>query len=38
MEEIIDEQNSEGLGIQHYLEVVRRRHIHFLVPCFLGGL
>jgi succinoglycan biosynthesis transport protein ExoP len=38
MEEIIDEQNSEGLGIQHYLEVVRRRHIHFLVPLFLGWL
>jgi protein tyrosine kinase modulator len=38
MEEIIDEENSEGLGIQHYLEVVHRRHIHFLIPLFLGWL
>ena len=38
MEEIYEEQNSEGLDIRHYLQVVRRRHIHFLIPVFLGWL
>jgi polysaccharide biosynthesis transport protein len=38
MEEIYEEQNAEGLDIRHYLQVVRRRHIHFLVPLFLGWL
>jgi succinoglycan biosynthesis transport protein ExoP len=38
MEEIHEEQNSEGLDIQHYLQVVRRRHIQFLLPLFLGWL
>ncbi len=38
MEEIYEEQNSEGLDIRHYLQVVRRRYIHFLVPLFLGWL
>ncbi len=38
MEETYEEQNSEGLDIQRYLEIVRRRHIHFLVPLFLGWL
>ena len=38
MEEIYEEQNSEGLDIQRYLQVVRRRYIHFLIPAFLGWL
>ncbi len=38
MEEIYEEQSSEGLDIQHYLQVVRRRHVHFLIPVFLGWL
>jgi polysaccharide biosynthesis transport protein len=38
MEEISEEQNSERPDIQHYLNVVRRRHIHFLIPLFLGWL
>ena len=38
MEEIYEEQNSEGLDIRQYLQVVRRRHIHFLIPVFLGWL
>jgi len=38
MEEIYEEQNSEGLDVQRYLEMVRRRHIHFLIPLFLGWL
>ena len=32
----LEEQSSEGLDLQHYLGVVRRRHIHFLIPLFLG--
>ena len=38
MEETYEEQSSEGLDIQHYLHVVRRRHLHFLIPFFLGWL
>jgi polysaccharide biosynthesis transport protein len=30
------EEKSEGLDLQHYLGVVRRRHFHFLIPFFLG--
>jgi polysaccharide biosynthesis transport protein len=32
----IQEQESEGLDLQHYLGVVRRRHLHFLIPLFIG--
>jgi hypothetical protein len=38
MEEIYEERNSEGLDVQRYLEIVRRRHIQFLIPLFLGSL
>ncbi len=38
MEEISEEQNSAGIDIQHYLSVVRRRHIPFLILVFLGWL
>src|ERR1700722_737701 len=39
MEEIYEEQkNSEGLDVERYLEIVRRRHIHFLIPVFVGWL
>ncbi len=38
MEEIYEEQKSEGVDVQRYLEIVRRRHIHFLIPLFLGWL
>ena len=30
------EEKSEGLDLQHYLGVVRRRHLHFLIPLFIG--
>src|ERR1700747_845566 len=30
------EEKSEGLDFQHYLGVVRRRHLHFLIPLFIG--
>src|SRR5579862_2698090 len=32
----LEEQSSEGLDLQQYLGVVRRRHLHFLIPLFLG--
>ena len=38
MEEIYEEPSSDGPDLQRYLGVVRRRHIHFLVPFFLGWL
>jgi polysaccharide biosynthesis transport protein len=38
MAEDPEEQSSEGLDIQRYLRVVRRRHIQFLIPVFLGWL
>ena len=39
MEETQEELGqSEGLDIQRYLQIVKRRHIHFLVPLFFGWL
>src|SRR5580658_2080131 len=32
----LEEQSSEGFNLQHYLGVVRRRHLHFLIPLFVG--
>jgi len=32
----LEEKSSEGLDLEHYLGVVRRRHLHFLVPLFVG--
>ena len=36
--EFTEEQSSERPDIQRYLDVVRRRHIHFLIPLLLGFL
>lgn len=33
-----EEKNSEGLNLQQYWPLVRRRHWYFLVPLFLGWL
>ena len=33
-----EEQQSEGLDIQRYLGVARRRHMYFLIPLLLGWL
>src|SRR5208282_4844683 len=30
------EESSEGLDLQRYLGIVRRRHLHFLLPLFVG--
>jgi succinoglycan biosynthesis transport protein ExoP len=38
MDETQEEQHSEGLDIQRYLQIVKRRHIQFLVPLFLAWL
>src|SRR5271155_1762682 len=32
------EEKSEGFNLQHYLGLVRRRHLQFLIPLFLGWL
>src|SRR5246127_3417217 len=31
-----EEQSSGGFDLQHYLGIVRRRHLQFLIPLFLG--
>jgi polysaccharide biosynthesis transport protein len=38
MEEISEEQSSGGPDLQRYLGVVKRRHVQFLIPLFLGWL
>jgi len=38
MEEVFEEQSSERPDVHRYLNVVRRRHLHFLIPLFLGWL
>jgi polysaccharide chain length determinant protein (PEP-CTERM system associated) len=32
----LEEQNSESFDLQRYLGIVRRRHLHFLIPLFIG--
>jgi succinoglycan biosynthesis transport protein ExoP len=36
MPEDFEDQESQGLDLQKYLGIVRRRHLHFLIPLFLG--
>jgi succinoglycan biosynthesis transport protein ExoP len=36
--EASEEQESKGFDVQHYLAVVRRRHMHFLIPLLFGWL
>ena len=38
MTEDLEEQNSEPLDLRRYLGVVRRRHLHFLIPLLVGWL
>src|SRR5215831_10308105 len=35
MNDELDEK-TEGFDLQHYLGIVRRRHLHFLIPLFFG--
>jgi polysaccharide biosynthesis transport protein len=34
----LDENPGEGLNLQHYVGVIRRRQLYFLIPFFLGWL
>jgi len=36
MAEALDEKNSAGFDLPHYLGIVRRRHMQFLIPLLLG--
>ena len=36
MPEDLDEKPSQGFNLEYYLGVVRRRHLHFLIPLFIG--
>ncbi|HEY1500121.1 MAG TPA: hypothetical protein VGF88_11135 [Acidobacteriaceae bacterium] len=38
MAEIYEADSLEKVDIARYLDIVRRRHIHFLIPLFLGWL
>jgi polysaccharide chain length determinant protein (PEP-CTERM system associated) len=38
MPEIVEEQKAGLFDTQYLLDVVRRRHVHFLIPLFLGWL
>lgn len=38
MPELLEEQESTQFDFERYLDVVRRRHIHFLVPVLLGWM
>jgi len=38
MEEMHEQESSERLDVQHYLQIVRRRYVQFLVIAFLGWL
>jgi len=32
----LEEQHGEGLDLQRYIGIAKRRHLHFLIPFFLG--
>jgi polysaccharide biosynthesis transport protein len=34
----LEEEKSESFDIERYLGIVRRRHLHFLIPLFVGWL
>jgi succinoglycan biosynthesis transport protein ExoP len=38
MDENFEEQQSEEFDIKRYLQIVRRRHLQFILPLFLGWL
>ena len=38
MAEAFEEQDSQSFDLDHYLGIARRRHLHFLIPMFLGWL
>jgi polysaccharide biosynthesis transport protein len=38
MPELLEEEESQQIDFERHWDVVRRRHLHFLVPVFLGWL
>jgi succinoglycan biosynthesis transport protein ExoP len=38
MSEELEEQGSQPIDVGYFLDIVRRRHVHFLIPLFLGWL
>lgn len=38
MAEDFEEQSSEGLDLEKYLGIARRRHLQFLIPLFVGWI
>src|ERR1700691_6135304 len=38
MAEDLEERNPAGFDLPHYLGIVRRRHMQFLIPLLLGWL
>ena len=38
MAQTVQPQAPERLNLQHYLGIIRRRHMHFLIPMFLAWL
>jgi succinoglycan biosynthesis transport protein ExoP len=38
MADVLDEKDSEQIDIKHYIALIRRRHMHILIPLFLGWL
>jgi polysaccharide biosynthesis transport protein len=38
MPEMIEEQESTNFDLERYLDIVRRRHVYFVVAVFLGWL
>jgi succinoglycan biosynthesis transport protein ExoP len=38
MSEITEEKDAEQFDLQRYLDIARRRHVHFLIPVIFGWL
>jgi len=38
MSELLDEQETNQFDYEHYVDLVRRRHVYFLVPVLVGWL
>jgi succinoglycan biosynthesis transport protein ExoP len=38
MPDVFEEQQPESFDLQRLVEIARRRHLHFLIPLFLGWL
>ena len=34
----LEEKPGEGINLQQYVDIIRRRHMYFLIPFFLGWL